>query len=63
MLVPLRRMELAPRKPTPVTIWAATRDWSAVSNPKVEIMVNSAEPTATKDSVRIPAGLSELRRS
>jgi len=63
MLRPLRKMVPAPKNPTPVTIWAATLDWSAVSNPKAEIIVNSAEPTATIDNVRSPAGLSALRRS
>ncbi len=42
MVTPLLRMVPAPRKPTPVTIWAATRDWSAVSNPKAETTVNRA---------------------
>ena len=51
MLVPLRRMVPAPKNPTPVTIWAATLDWSAVSNPKAETIVKSAEPTATRDNV------------
>ena len=63
MLVPLRRVVPAPKNPTPVTIWAATLDWSAVSNPKAEIIVNIAEPRHTNDSVRSPAGLSALRRS
>lgn len=59
--VPLRMMVPVPKKPTPVTIWAATRDGSAVSKPNDETMVKSAAPTATRDSVRIPAGLSALR--
>ena len=63
MITPLRRILPAPRMPPPVTIWAATLDWSAVSNPKAEIIVNIAEPRHTNDSVRSPAGLSALRRS
>ena len=47
MLVPLRRMVPAPKNPTPVTIWTATLDWSAVSNPKAETIVKSAEPPET----------------
>jgi hypothetical protein len=41
----------------------ATLDWSAVSKPKLDMMVKRAEPTATNDSVRSPAGFSELRLS
>ena len=63
MITPLRRIVTATRKPTPVTVWAATLDWSTVSNPKAEIVVNIAEPKHTNDSVRSPAGLSALRRS
>ena len=63
MVTPLRRIVPAPRKPTPVTIWAATLDWSAVSNLKAKIIVNIAEPRHTNDRVRSPAGLSALRRS
>ena len=51
MLVSLRRMVPAPKNLTPVTIWVATLDWSAVSNPKAETIVKSAEPTATRDNV------------
>ena len=51
MLLPLRRMVAAPKNPTPVTIWAATLDWSAVSNPKAETIVKSVEPPATRDNV------------
>ena len=50
-LVPLRKMVPAPKNPTPVTIWAATLDWSAVSNPRAETIVKSAEPTATRDNI------------
>ena len=63
MVTPLRRIVPAPKKPTPVTIWAATLDWSAVSNPKAEIMVNKSEPRATNYKVLRPAGLSALRLS
>ena len=63
MVTPLRRIVPAPRKPAPVTIWAATLDRSGVSNPKADIIVNIAEPRHTNDSVRSPAGLSAFRRS
>ena len=63
MLPPLRRIVPAPKKPTTVTICAATLDWPSVSKPKLDMMVKRAEPTATNDSVRSPAGCSELRLS
>ncbi len=43
-VTPLRKIVPAPKNPTPVTIWAATLDWSADSKPNAEIIVNSAEP-------------------
>src|ERR1700694_1305207 len=56
--VPCRRMAPAPRKPTPVTIWAAIRVGS-VRLPKYGsrlIVVNRHAPTPTSAMVRIPAG-------
>jgi hypothetical protein len=58
---PYLRIAPAPRKPMPVTIWAATRDGSAalpsgVGKPTIESTVNSADPSATSRWVRIPAG-------
>ena len=45
---PWRMMVPAPRKPTPVTIWAAMRAGSLFGPTKdAEIMVNSAEPRET----------------
>src|SRR6267143_2480507 len=53
-----------PRKPTPVTIWAATRPESPLELVKAyPTMVNAAEPSAIKAIVRIPAGFSLRCRS
>src|ERR1700674_2388393 len=55
---PLRRMVPAPRKPTPVTIWAAMRVGSTRA-PKIvsiPIPVKRHAPTPTRAIVRIPAG-------
>ena len=54
-----RRMDPAPRKPTPVTIWAAMRAGSwRPSVGLIEAMVKMVEPTQMRIRVRRPAGLS-----
>ena len=70
--VPNLRIAPAPRKPIPVTTWAATRDGStglpspgasAPTKPKIDTTVNNAEPSATSRCVRMPAGCSWISRS
>ena len=59
----------APRKPTPVTIWAATREGSRITrrgcstsvNPYLLTSMNSAAPTPTRVWVRNPAKNAGLR--
>src|SRR5919198_181816 len=63
----------APRKPIPVTIWAAIRVGSARTTlapevrksrkPYADTIVNSAEPTETSRCVRRPASRSRNSRS
>src|SRR4051812_46622119 len=57
----------APRKPMPVTIWAAILVGSTCgpnsAKPYAETMVNSAEPTETTRCVRRPACRSRNSRS
>jgi hypothetical protein len=63
----------APRKPIPVTIWAAMRVGSARTTlcpevrkawkPYAETIVNSAEPSDTSRCVRNPASRSRSSRS
>src|SRR5581483_818298 len=70
---PSRMMAPAPRKPMPVTIWAAMRVGSArttaaplVRNswkPNAEMIVKSAEPSETSRCVRTPASRSRISRS
>jgi len=52
---PSRKMAPAPRKPTPVTIWAAMRDWSGPSKPMIDATEKMAAPTPTRVCVRSPA--------
>src|SRR5438876_8777557 len=70
---PWRMMAPAPRKPIPVTIWAAIRVGSARTtldpearnewNPYAETIVKSAEPSETSRCVRRPASRSRSSRS
>src|SRR5436305_8097909 len=70
---PSRMIAPAPRKPMPVTIWAAMRDGSARTtlppltrnswNPYADTIVNSADPSETRRCVRIPASRSRISRS
>src|SRR5262245_18503406 len=65
---PWRKISPAPRKPMPVTTWAATRLGSTSragnsSKPYAPTMVKSAEPTATSTCVRSPAAFSSSSRS
>ena len=57
----------APRKPTPVTIWAATRPGSCVvprpATPYVPAMVYAAAPRVTRTWVRNPAAWRPSSRS
>src|SRR5882762_1596516 len=70
---PSRMIAPAPRKPMPVTIWAAMRVGSARTTlaplarnawkPYAETIVKSAEPSETSRWVRIPASRSRSSRS
>src|SRR5256714_4668269 len=70
---PWRMIAPAPRKPMPVTIWAAIRVGSARTtlapearnewNPYAETIVKSAEPSETSRCVRSPASRSRSSRS
>src|SRR5689334_18796102 len=70
---PSRMIAPAPRKPMPVTIWAAIRVGSARTTapplarnswkPKAETIVKSAEPIDTRRWVRMPASRSRSSRS
>src|SRR3954453_6504489 len=70
---PSRMIAPAPRKPMPVTIWAAMRDGSARTmlppparnswKPYADTIVKSAEPSETSRCVRIPASRSRSSRS
>src|SRR5438034_6972095 len=70
---PWRMIAPAPRKPMPVTIWAAIRvgsariTWSPLvrnsRNPYAETIVKSADPIATSMCVRSPASRSRSSRS
>src|SRR5919205_2076945 len=70
---PWRMIAPAPRKPIPVTIWAAIRLGSARTtlcpearkawNPYAETIVKSAEPSDTSRCVRRPASRSRISRS
>lgn len=53
-LSPVRNIIPAPRIPIPVTICAAFRPGSPLSNPNIDMSVNRAEPVATRDRVRRP---------
>ena len=61
--VPSRKIAPAPRKPTPVAIWAVIRDWSGTSNPMIETIENTAAPTPTRLMVRNLAALRADSRS
>ena len=59
-----RRIEPAPRKPTPVTIWAAMRAGSCPPRAgDMDTTVKMAEPTQIRICVRRPAGLCPFSRS
>ena len=53
----------APRKPMPVTIWAATREGSVGWKPYAPATVNRHEPSETIVTVRNPAARSWRSRS
>ena len=70
--VPYLMIAPAPRKPMPVTIWAAIRVGSGAvpsplastpTNPNTDSTVNIAEPNDTRRWVRIPAGCWWISRS
>src|SRR5512146_1181858 len=65
--MPSRMIAPAPRKPTPVTIWAATRVGSTFApkswNPYAPTIVKRHEPSATSRWVRMPASRSRSSRS
>src|SRR5262249_1716993 len=59
-----RTIDPAPRKPTPVTIWAAMRAGSLLASAGLtEAMVKMAAPTQMSTRVRRPAGFSLRSRS
>src|SRR3954469_15373594 len=64
---PCRMIAPAPRKPIPVTIWAAMRVGSTrtpkFAKPYAETSVNNADPTETTRCVRSPACRSRSSRS
>ena len=53
-----KKMVPAPRKPMPVTIWAATREGSVGLKPYAPTIVNRQEPRETMVTVRSPAARS-----
>src|SRR5579883_1947414 len=66
-----RRIKPAPRKPIPLTTWAAIREGSSTTrpgcstswNPYAETIITRADPTLTSMCVRRPAALSSRCRS